>query len=63
VENGKCGSRPPHPHLYWSAGPGSPDYHLLRIDPWRVQVLRGSDLSSRIWAADPPPHPDPPASG
>ncbi|MFI6809624.1 pyridoxamine 5'-phosphate oxidase family protein [Streptomyces luteogriseus] len=42
------------PHLYWSAGPDSPDYHLLRIDPWRVQVLRGSDLSSRIWAAESP---------
>ncbi|WP_329282974.1 hypothetical protein [Streptomyces sp. NBC_00691] len=26
-----------------------PEYHVLRIDPWRVQVLRGSDLGSRIW--------------
>lgn len=42
------------PHLYWSGGPDSPDYQLLRIDPWRVQVVRGSDLRSRIWAVDPP---------
>ncbi|MFJ5995505.1 hypothetical protein [Streptomyces sp. NPDC092370] len=43
--------------FHWSAGPDSPDYHLLRIDPWRVQVLRGPDLSSRIWTVGSPPNP------
>ncbi|QTE01911.1 pyridoxamine 5'-phosphate oxidase family protein [Streptomyces cyanogenus] len=37
------------PYNFWSGGPADPKYHVLRIDPWRVQVLRGSDLSSRIW--------------
>lgn len=39
------------PRGYWSGGPQDPQYHLLRIEPWRVQVLRGRDLSSRIWTA------------
>ncbi|MFT2016712.1 pyridoxamine 5'-phosphate oxidase family protein [Streptomyces sp. 796.1] len=39
------------PRGYWSGGPTDPQYHLLRIEPWRVQVLRGRDLSSRIWTA------------
>lgn len=37
------------PRNFWRLGPEDPEYHVLRIDPWRVQVLRGSDLSSRIW--------------
>jgi general stress protein 26 len=37
------------PVTFWRGGPTDPQYHLLRIDPWRVQVLRGVDLSSRIW--------------
>ncbi|MGY1581395.1 pyridoxamine 5'-phosphate oxidase family protein [Streptomyces sp. MN13] len=37
------------PRNFWNSGPAHPEYHVLRIDPWRVQVLRGSDLSSRIW--------------
>ncbi|MER7394138.1 pyridoxamine 5'-phosphate oxidase family protein [Streptomyces sp. NPDC000151] len=37
------------PHTFWPQGPTAPQYHLLRITPWRIQVLRGADLSSRIW--------------
>ncbi|MFJ2651620.1 pyridoxamine 5'-phosphate oxidase family protein [Streptomyces sp. NPDC087420] len=37
------------PYNFWRGGPADPKYHVLRIDPWRVQVLRGTDLSSRIW--------------
>ncbi|MFB7269374.1 MULTISPECIES: pyridoxamine 5'-phosphate oxidase family protein [unclassified Streptomyces] len=37
------------PYNFWRGGPADPQYHVLRIDPWRVQVLRGTDLSSRIW--------------
>lgn len=40
------------PHTFWSQGPTDPEYRVLRIDPWRIQVLRGSDLTSRIWTAD-----------
>ncbi|MDT0453890.1 pyridoxamine 5'-phosphate oxidase family protein [Streptomyces hesseae] len=38
-----------NPRNFWREGPTDPKYHVLRIDPWRVQVLRGTDLSSRIW--------------
>lgn len=38
---------------FWRGGPTDPEYHLIRIDPWRVQVLRGTDLSSRIWQTTP----------
>ncbi|WP_326564236.1 pyridoxamine 5'-phosphate oxidase family protein [Micromonospora peucetia] len=37
------------PIRYWRGGPADPGYSLLRIDPFRVQVLRGTDLRSRIW--------------
>ncbi|MFF3841317.1 pyridoxamine 5'-phosphate oxidase family protein [Streptomyces sp. NPDC001930] len=37
------------PVRHWRGGPEDPEFHVLRIEPWRVQVLRGSDLSSRIW--------------
>jgi general stress protein 26 len=40
------------PGAYWS-GPDDPQYHVLRLDPWRVQALRGQDLATgrpaRIW--------------
>lgn len=40
------------PGAYWR-GPEDPRYHVLRLDPWRVQVLRGRELASgrpsRIW--------------
>lgn len=42
------------PSAYWPGGPADPGFHLLRMDPWRIQVLRGGDLAtgrpSRIWA-------------
>ncbi|MEV2266707.1 pyridoxamine 5'-phosphate oxidase family protein [Nonomuraea africana] len=45
------------PQAYWRRGPEDPGYHLLRMDPWRIQVLRGRDLAtgrpSRIWVAPP----------
>jgi hypothetical protein len=25
---------------------------VLRLTPWRVQVIRGADLQSKIWRAD-----------
>ncbi|MER7624994.1 pyridoxamine 5'-phosphate oxidase family protein [Streptomyces sp. NPDC126503] len=37
------------PRNFWRGGPTDPEYHVLRIDAWRVQVLRGTDLSSRMW--------------
>jgi general stress protein 26 len=43
------------PRPYWPAGPDDPGFHVLRLDPWRVQVLRGRELAagvpSRIWRA------------
>ncbi|MFF3669538.1 pyridoxamine 5'-phosphate oxidase family protein [Microtetraspora malaysiensis] len=36
---------------FWRGGPGDPELHLLRLEPWRVQVIRGADLRSRIWYA------------
>ncbi|HEX2315056.1 MAG TPA: pyridoxamine 5'-phosphate oxidase family protein [Thermomonospora sp.] len=29
--------------------PGDPKLHVLRLEPWRVQVIRGADLQSKIW--------------
>ncbi|MFD8382836.1 hypothetical protein ACFV2X_30720 [Streptomyces sp. NPDC059679] len=40
------------PRGYWHGGPTDPEYHVVRIEPWRVQVLRGTDLRSRIWTAE-----------
>jgi hypothetical protein len=37
---------------FWRGGPADPGYHVVRLDPWRVQVLRGTDLSSRIWQVE-----------
>jgi general stress protein 26 len=43
------------PGRYW-AGPHAPDFHVLRLDPWRVQVLPARELArglpSRIWRRD-----------
>lgn len=33
---------------FWRS-PSDPKLHVLRLDPWRVQVIRGLDLRSRIW--------------
>ncbi|MEV2275767.1 pyridoxamine 5'-phosphate oxidase family protein [Nocardiopsis sp. NPDC049922] len=42
------------PGAYWST-PDDPEFRVLRLDPWRIQVLRGADLvrgaPSRIWRA------------
>ncbi|ACZ83355.1 pyridoxamine 5'-phosphate oxidase family protein [Streptosporangium roseum] len=53
------GSPPPvgyDPQTYWKKGPSDPEYHVLRLDPWRVQVLRGRDLATgrpaRVWRAE-----------
>lgn len=37
------------PIHYWKKGPADPEYGLIRMDPFRVQVLRGRDMRSRIW--------------
>ncbi|GGT22192.1 pyridoxamine 5'-phosphate oxidase family protein [Streptomyces purpureus] len=37
------------PAHYWKGGPQDPGFAILRMDPFRVQVLRGRDLRSRIW--------------
>ncbi|MFF8814620.1 pyridoxamine 5'-phosphate oxidase family protein [Streptomyces pactum] len=37
------------PVRYWRGGVADPEYHVLRIDPWRVQLVRGSDLRSTLW--------------
>lgn len=36
---------------FWHDGPADPKLHVLRLTPWRVQVIRGMDLQSRIWRA------------
>ncbi|GLZ12624.1 pyridoxamine 5'-phosphate oxidase [Actinomadura sp. NBRC 104425] len=33
---------------FWR-GPADPQFHVLRLEPWRVQVVRGTDLHSRMW--------------
>ncbi|MEU1386634.1 MULTISPECIES: hypothetical protein [unclassified Nonomuraea] len=33
---------------FWRS-PADPALHVLRLEPWRVQVIRGADLRSRIW--------------
>lgn len=37
---------------FWREGPADPELHLLRLTPWRVQVIRGTDLHSRIWKTE-----------
>ncbi|WP_166350891.1 pyridoxamine 5'-phosphate oxidase family protein [Phytoactinopolyspora limicola] len=34
------------PAAYWNGGPHDPMYQVLRLDPWRVQVLWGRDLAA-----------------
>ncbi|MCG5212912.1 pyridoxamine 5'-phosphate oxidase family protein [Streptosporangium sp. KLBMP 9127] len=41
-----------NPARYWPGGSGDPDYHVIRIEPWRIQLVRGSDLHSTIWQPD-----------
>ncbi|MFE0150529.1 pyridoxamine 5'-phosphate oxidase family protein [Nonomuraea sp. NPDC059007] len=33
---------------FWTS-PTDPKLHVLRLEPWRVQVIRGTDLLSQIW--------------
>lgn len=33
---------------FWTS-PTDPKLHVLRLDPYRVQVIRGLDLRNRIW--------------
>jgi general stress protein 26 len=40
---------------FWRAGPDDPELHVLRLTPWRVQVIRGTDLHSKIWQPPQPP--------
>ncbi|GLW08040.1 pyridoxamine 5'-phosphate oxidase [Microtetraspora sp. NBRC 13810] len=35
---------------FWES-PADPKLHVLRLTPWRVQVIRGLDLESKIWQA------------
>ncbi|MGK8511085.1 pyridoxamine 5'-phosphate oxidase family protein [Nocardia asiatica] len=35
---------------FWRS-PHDPQLQILRLEPWRVQVIRGMDLRSRIWQA------------
>ncbi|WP_280468647.1 pyridoxamine 5'-phosphate oxidase family protein [Nocardia cyriacigeorgica] len=35
---------------FWSS-PDDPSLHIMRLEPWRIQVIRGRDLRSRIWQA------------
>ncbi len=37
------------PIRYWPGGPDDPEYHVIRIEPWRIQLVRGTDLHSTIW--------------
>lgn len=41
------------PANFWRGGPYDPKFGLLRLTPFRVQVLRGHDLASRFWEAEP----------
>lgn len=44
-----------NPQQFWT-GPQDPEFCVLRLDPWRVQVHRMAELAagrpSRIWRAD-----------
>lgn len=43
------------PARFWR-GPDDPGFRVLRLDPWRIQVLRGRDLArgvpARIWRGE-----------
>ena len=36
---------------FWLS-PTDPKLHVLRLEPWRVHVIRGTDLRSRIWMSE-----------
>ncbi|KUL46009.1 hypothetical protein ADL22_10825 [Streptomyces sp. NRRL F-4489] len=36
---------------FWRGGPTDPGLGVLRLEPWRVQVIRGTDLRRTIWRA------------
>lgn len=44
------------PKGFWK-GPQDPEFQVLRLEPWRIQVLRGRDLvagiPARIWRREP----------
>ncbi|MBL1093315.1 MULTISPECIES: pyridoxamine 5'-phosphate oxidase family protein [Streptomyces] len=40
------------PVHYWRGGPDDPQFHVIRIDPWRIQLVRSTDLGSTIWRRD-----------
>ncbi|RKS08602.1 general stress protein 26 [Nocardiopsis sp. Huas11] len=46
------------PGAYWPGGPTDPGFHVLRLEPWRIQVLRAHELVTgrppRIWRSDRP---------
>ncbi|NUR87838.1 MAG: pyridoxamine 5'-phosphate oxidase family protein [Nonomuraea sp.] len=42
---------------FWTS-PADPKLHVLRLEPWRIQVIRGADLRSRIWTQEKPVAPD-----
>ncbi|MFE2753907.1 pyridoxamine 5'-phosphate oxidase family protein [Actinosynnema sp. NPDC059335] len=42
------------PIRFWPGGPADPGFAVIRLDPWRVQVVDGRDLTSRIWTAPEP---------
>ncbi|TMR13443.1 pyridoxamine 5'-phosphate oxidase family protein [Nonomuraea turkmeniaca] len=33
---------------FWRS-PADPELHVLRLEPYRIQVIRGGDLRSRLW--------------
>ncbi|GAA0985007.1 pyridoxamine 5'-phosphate oxidase family protein [Acrocarpospora macrocephala] len=37
---------------FWREGPTDPQLQVLALRPWRIQVIRGTDLRSKIWRAD-----------
>ncbi|MEU4344610.1 pyridoxamine 5'-phosphate oxidase family protein [Nocardia sp. NPDC023852] len=37
-----------HLGQFWRS-PDDSQLHIVRLDPWRIQVIRGMDLRSRIW--------------
>jgi general stress protein 26 len=43
--------------------PSDPQLHVMRLTPWRIQVIRGADLRSRIWHSEISTRKDPVAAG
>ncbi|MGY0021275.1 pyridoxamine 5'-phosphate oxidase family protein [Streptomyces sp. YJ-C3] len=41
------------PVHYWRDDPQDPEYHVIHIEPRRIQLVRGSDLGSTVWRAVP----------